>query len=97
MRSTAYTLTPSTPPDAIIHAGAYNLPSLGPEGAKLYIVLQEVYMRALHKTFIFPIVATGVALLATFGFENKNIETIGKKREAQRSQGVNLMDMASPD
>jgi hypothetical protein len=43
-------------------------------------------MIALRNTYIFPIVAAGVALLMTFGIENKNIKYIGREREQALSK-----------
>lgn len=80
LKASAQDLTPSIPDTVLINAGAYNLRSLT-ESEDMYNLLRQVYMNALHNTYIFPIVAAGAALLATLAIENKNIKTIGRERE----------------
>lgn len=46
----------------------------------MYNLLRQVYMRALHNTYIFPLVVTAVALVATVFIENKNIKTVEKEK-----------------
>lgn len=50
-------------------------------------------MNALNKTYIFPIVAAGVALLTTFAVEHKNIKHIEKEREAARTKAGTTTDV----
>jgi uncharacterized membrane protein YebE (DUF533 family) len=83
LKASAHTLVPFVPYEAIVSTGAYNLHSLT-EGADdgLYILLRRVYMRALHKTYIYPLAIAGVALLATLAIENKNLKQIEEARKA---------------
>lgn len=58
----------------------------------MYNLLRQVYMSALHDTYIFPIVTAGMALLMTFAVEHKNIKKIDKEREETRNQAGVPMD-----
>lgn len=75
----------------IISAGAYNLRGLT-DSDDLYDLLRQVYMNALNKTYIFPIVAAGVALLTTFAVEHKNIKKVEKQREEARTEAATTTD-----
>ncbi|KAH8759347.1 major facilitator superfamily domain-containing protein [Diaporthe sp. PMI_573] len=85
LNASARAITPSISGEALIHAGASNLRVLA-GSEELYNQLRQVYMIALRNTYIFPIVAAGVALLMTFGIENKNIKYIGREREQALSK-----------
>ncbi|KAF3001067.1 hypothetical protein E8E14_000043 [Neopestalotiopsis sp. 37M] len=80
----ATALTPSIPGEVIINAGAYNLRALAVSD-QIYGQLRQVYMSALHDTYIFPISAAGIALLISFAIEHKNIKIIGEEREKLRT------------
>ncbi|RYP77943.1 hypothetical protein DL771_000802 [Monosporascus sp. 5C6A] len=80
LKASAQILTPSIPVEILIDAGAYSLRSLA-KSESLYNLLRQVYMNALHDTYIFPIVAASVALLTTLVIEHKNIKKIGNERE----------------
>ncbi|RYP63081.1 hypothetical protein DL769_007068 [Monosporascus sp. CRB-8-3] len=85
LKASAQVLTPSIPYDVLINAGAYNLRRLA-ESEELYDLLRQVYKNALHATYIFLIVAAGMALLTTLVIEHKNIKKIGKEREQARAK-----------
>ncbi|KAI1169477.1 MFS general substrate transporter [Nemania sp. FL0916] len=80
LMDSAKRLTPSIPAAVLVNAGAYDLRRLA-QSDELYDRLRQVYMNALHDTYIFPIVATGVAFLLAFAIENKNIKRISRQRE----------------
>ncbi|RYP80357.1 hypothetical protein DL769_002506 [Monosporascus sp. CRB-8-3] len=80
LRTSAQTLTPTIPSEVLVNAGAYDLRSLA-QTEEIYTLLRQVYMNALHDTYIFPIVACGLAFLTTLALEHKNIKKIGKERE----------------
>ncbi len=84
LKSSAHVLTPSVPYEVIVQAGAYNLRGIATSD-QLYDQLRQVYMNALHSTYIFPVVVAGLALLTSFAIENKNIKVISKEREEAKS------------
>ncbi|KAI1312742.1 efflux pump antibiotic resistance protein [Xylaria venustula] len=80
LKASAEHLTPSIPYYVLTQAGAYNLRGIAGSQA-IYDLIRHVYMNALHDTYIFPVVVTGVALLTTFALEHKNIKKISEERE----------------
>ncbi|XDG01573.1 hypothetical protein ABKA04_001188 [Annulohypoxylon sp. FPYF3050] len=83
LKASAAVLTPSIPDNVLINAGAYNLRNLA-NSDELYDLLRQVYMNALHNTYVFPIVTAGLALLTTLAVEHKNIKQISKEREQEK-------------
>ncbi|ETS73853.1 hypothetical protein PFICI_14799 [Pestalotiopsis fici W106-1] len=77
-------LTPTIPGEVLVRAGAYNLRALA-GSEQIYNQLRQVYMNALHDTYILPITASGLALLVSFAIEHKNIKKISKEREQSRA------------
>ncbi|KAI1815752.1 major facilitator superfamily domain-containing protein [Poronia punctata] len=78
-------LTPSVPYEVLVRAGAYNLRSIAPSD-EIYNRLRQVYLDALHDTYIFPIVVAGLALLLTFAIENKNLRKVSAERKQTSSE-----------
>lgn len=95
LKSTAHVLTPTISESAIVSAGAYNLRGLA-GSEEMYHLLRQVYMSALHDTYVFPVVAAGVALLMTFAVEHKNIKKIDKEREEHTHLGKGADGSGSP-
>jgi len=60
---------------AVINAGAYNLPGLTSSREELY-ALRIAYRTAIRDVFVFLLVAGGLAFLASFGFEHKNVRRV---------------------
>ncbi|KAJ4422061.1 hypothetical protein N0V82_003251 [Gnomoniopsis sp. IMI 355080] len=85
LKAAAKVLTPSIPDSVIVNAGAYNLKALASTD-EIYNQLRQVYMDALHSTYIFPLGVAGVALLVTFAIEHKNIKTIEKERQKAQTE-----------
>lgn len=94
IKASAHVLTPSIPDTVIISAGAYNLRGLTDDD-EVYNLLRQVYMNALNRTYIFPIVAAGVALLTTLAVEHKNIKKIEKQRGEAGTDAENITDPES--
>ncbi|KAK9416944.1 putative Major facilitator superfamily (MFS) profile domain-containing protein [Seiridium unicorne] len=81
LKSSAQQIVPSIPYSLLVSAGAYDLRKITGSDA-LYELVRRVYIRALHDTYIYPIVAAGVALLTTLALENKSLKVIQQEREA---------------
>ncbi|KAI0521607.1 efflux pump antibiotic resistance protein [Xylaria bambusicola] len=79
LKEYAKELTPFIPYDGLVAAGASNLRAIA-ETDQDYNLLRQVYMGALHKTYFYPVVAIGLALLTTFAMEHRNIKNIRKER-----------------
>ncbi|KAF1914749.1 permease of the major facilitator superfamily [Ampelomyces quisqualis] len=83
---------PDVSTSAIMDAGANGLLSLIEAPAELYM-LKAAYMDAIQIVFIFLLVASGFAFLASFGFEHKNVKQIEKKQK--KAQGSDHCDNGS--
>jgi hypothetical protein len=73
--------------DAVVDAGALNLRILAPSQAQLR-ALRSAYQDAIRDVFILLLVASGVAFVASFGFEHKNVKQVEKKRKEVENNGV---------
>lgn len=62
-----------------IDLGSSNVPGLTSPSEFSY-ELQAIYQIALHKVFVFLLVASGLAFLASFGFEHKNVRRVEQER-----------------
>ncbi|KAK4220328.1 hypothetical protein QBC37DRAFT_436144 [Rhypophila decipiens] len=82
LKASAQIRTPSISSGDLISSGASHLTRLAGGSEEFYNSLRQVYMDALHDTYIFPIVVTGVALIITIIVENKNIKKVAKDRES---------------
>lgn len=85
LKASAERLTPSVPYSVLTRAGAYNLRGIA-DSEELYNLLRRVYMNALHDTYIFPVVVTGLALITTLALEHKNIKKISKDGDKAHPQ-----------
>lgn len=84
---------PSIPYSALVSAGAYNLRGIfGDDEDGEYDLVRRVYMNALHSTYIYPLAAVCVALIATLALENKNLKNVEMERkktaEEKREEGL---------
>jgi hypothetical protein len=61
--------------EKVIRAGAYDLPALKLSPIQLQ-TLRLAYQDAARNIFIFLLVTAGLALLASFGFEHKNVRKV---------------------
>jgi phosphotransferase system glucose/maltose/N-acetylglucosamine-specific IIC component len=66
--------------EVMIKAGANNLPALTSSLDELG-KLRLTYQDASWVVFVFLLVSAGLAFLATFGFENKNVRKIGREQK----------------
>jgi hypothetical protein len=80
---------PDVPVGVVIDAGAYGLPSLAPSPAELH-ALRVAYRCAVRNVFIFLLVAAGLALFVSFGFEHKNVRTVEEERKKVNSDDIEL-------
>ncbi|KAI1200963.1 hypothetical protein F5X97DRAFT_66267 [Nemania serpens] len=80
LKISAKVLTPSVPYEVTVQAGDYNLRGIATSD-QVYDQLRQVYINALHSTYIFPAVVAGLALLTSLAIENKNIKVISRERE----------------
>lgn len=87
LKASAESLTPSIPYSAIQSAGAYGLHSLTGSD-ETYNLLRQVYMNAVHSTYILPLVVTGLAFLTTFAIEHRNIRKVDKERQMEMENMV---------
>ncbi|KAI0896139.1 hypothetical protein F4806DRAFT_52322 [Annulohypoxylon nitens] len=90
LKASARALVPSIPYSALVSAGAYNLHGIfGDDEDGVYDLVRRVYMNALHSTYIYPLAAAGVALIATLALENKNLKSVEmeRKKTAEEKRG----------
>jgi hypothetical protein len=66
--------------EKVIKAGAYDLPALKLSPVQLE-TLRLAYQDAARSVFVFLLVTAGLACLASFGFEHKNVRKIGMNSE----------------
>jgi hypothetical protein len=71
----------------VVDAGAFNLRILAPLQAQLR-ALRSAYQDATRDVFVLLLVASGVAFVASFGFEHKNVKQAEKKRKEVENNGV---------
>ncbi|KAF2475927.1 MFS general substrate transporter [Lindgomyces ingoldianus] len=76
---------PKMSPKLVIAAGAYNLRALA-QTPEALVLLREAYRDAIRDVFIFALVAGGLALLFSLGFEHRNVKAVAKDREAIQSE-----------
>jgi hypothetical protein len=70
---------------ATIKAGAATLPALVHSPGEMYM-LRLAYQGAIRDVSIFLLVAGGLAFLAAFGFEHKNVRKVEKQRRGCEQQ-----------
>jgi hypothetical protein len=73
------------PASAVINAGALDLPKLA-SSSKDLDVLRSAYQVAVRDLFVFLLVASVSAFVASFGFEHKNVRLI--EQERKRRDGI---------
>lgn len=74
---------------AIIDPGVNRLLEMTESPTEL-LMLKAAYMNAIQRVMILLLVASGLAFLASFGFEHKNVKRI--EEEQEKAQGNNDHD-----
>lgn len=74
---------PRTSAHAIIDAGANRLLAMTESPTEL-LMLKTAYMDAIQRVFILLSVASGLAFLASFGFEHKDVKRIEEEQKKMR-------------
>ncbi|KAF2120122.1 major facilitator superfamily-domain-containing protein [Lophiotrema nucula] len=64
----------------VVHAGAYNIPAMAPSSVTLHM-LRVSYRNSTRDVFMYLLVATGLALFASFGFEHMNVKEVEEERK----------------
>ncbi|KAF2746810.1 MFS general substrate transporter [Sporormia fimetaria CBS 119925] len=78
---------PGVPVDSVIGAGAYGVKDLFKGNEKALGEVKLAYTEALRDVFIFALVAGGVALVLSFGFEHVNLKVVAGKRGQSEKLG----------
>ena len=87
-------LLPGIPASTVIDAGASGLTKVFSDSSYNLHLVREAYQWAIKDVFFYLLAASGLALLASFGFEHKNVKIVERERNKRKEPVVRVLEAA---